>query len=68
MKRIILPSVRMFVKVLRNYMYFIMHGMLSPDYPVDNEEEFHLGNMWSAKGWKENALDPSHSIKKCCAS
>ena len=69
MKRIILPSVRMFVKVLRNYMYFMMHGMLSPDYPVDNEEEFHFGNMWSAKGWKENALEhPSHSIKKCCAS
>ena len=40
MKRIILPSVRMFVKVLRNYMYFMMHGMLSPDYPVDHEEEF----------------------------
>ena len=50
-------------------MYFIMHGMLSPDYPVDNEEEFHFGNMWSAKGWKENALEhPSRSIKKCCVS
>lgn len=68
MKRIIFLFVCMFVKVLRNYMYFIMYGMLFFDYFVDNEEEFYFGNMWLVKGWKENVFDLFYFIKKCCVS